>query len=63
MSYGLPIICSPTVASKFKNNVLNYKNEGELIQKILTLKSNRNLSNKMSKKSINFIKKYDWKNK
>ena len=61
MSYGLPIICSSVIASNFKKSVLSYKSDKDLIEKIYNLKNNRNLSNKISKKSLNFIKKHYWK--
>ena len=57
MSYGLPTICSKKVSPNFKNNVINYNNNKELIEKIVNLKNNRKLSKKLSKKSLVFVKK------
>ena len=57
MSYGLPVICSKKVSINFKNYVLDYKNNDELIKKIIDLKNNKKLSNKFSKKSLKFVKK------
>ena len=57
MSYGLPVICSKKVSSNFKNNVINYNNNSELIKKIVDLKKNEKLSNILSKKSLKFVKK------
>ena len=57
MSYGLPVICSKKVSSNFKNNVINYNNNSELIKKIVDLKKNEKLSNMLSKKSLEFVKK------
>lgn len=57
MSYGLPVVCSKRVSSNFRNNVINYNNNLELIKKILNLKNNKKLSKKFSKKSLAFVKK------
>ena len=57
MSYGLPAICSKKVSPNFKNNVINYNNNKELIEKIVNLKNNKKLSKKLSKESLVFIKK------
>ena len=61
MSYGLPVICSQKVASNFNKNVLNYRNDAELINKIISLKNNRKLSTHISKKSLRFINNFTWK--
>ena len=61
MSYGLPVICSRKVASNFNKNVLNYSNDAELINKIISLKNNRKLSTQISKKSLRFINNFTWK--
>ena len=61
MSYGLPVICSRKVASNFNKNVLNYSNDAELINKIISLKNNRKLSTHISKKSLRFINNFTWK--
>ena len=61
MSYGLPVICSRKVASNFNKNVLNYRNDAELINKIISLKNNRKLSTHISKKSLRFINNFTWK--
>ena len=57
MSYGLPVVCSKRVSSNFRNNVINYNNNLELIKKILNLKNNKKLGKKFSKKSLAFVKK------
>ena len=61
MSYGLPVICSKRVASNFLKNVISYNDDGDLINKIRKLKHDRKFSNYISKKSYNFVKKFDWK--
>ena len=61
MSYGLPVICSKRVASNFLKNVISYNDDGDLINKIRKLKYDRKFSNYISKKSYNFVKKFDWK--
>ena len=58
MSFGLPVICSKKVSSNFEKNVINYNNNNELIKKIIDLKNNKKLSNKLSQKSFRFIKKF-----
>jgi glycosyltransferase involved in cell wall biosynthesis len=57
MSYGLPVICSNKVSFNFDNSVMNYKNNVELIKKILSLKNNKQLSKSLSKRSLAFVKK------
>ena len=57
MSYGLPVICSNKVSPNFKNNVINYNNNNELIKKIINLKNNKKLSEKLSKNSLAFVRK------
>ena len=57
MSYGLPVICSNKVSSNFRNSVINYNNNNELIKKIINFKNNKKLSKKFSKNSSAFIKK------
>ena len=61
MSYGLPVICSLKVASNFNKNVLSYRNDSELINKIISLKNNKKLSTQMSNKSLRFINNFSWK--
>ena len=61
MSHGLPVICSEKVAKNFGSSVISYKNEKELIQKILDLQKNKQISNKFSKKAIKFSKKLTYK--
>lgn len=56
MSYGLPTICSKKVSLNFKGNVITYSNNNELIKKIVNLKNNKKLSNRLSKKSVKFAK-------
>ena len=60
MSYGLPVICSNKVSHNFNNNVISYKDDTELIEKIIKFKNNKKLSNRMSKKSLSFINKFTW---
>ena len=61
MSYGLPVICSSKVASNFYKNVVSYNDNDDLIYKINKLKNDKKLSNHISKKSLNFVNKFDWK--
>ena len=56
MCHGLPVICSTKVSSNFVNKVINYDNNSELIEKIFYLKNNKKLSNKLSQKSLQFVK-------
>jgi glycosyltransferase involved in cell wall biosynthesis len=56
MSYGLPVICSKKVSLNFKNNVISYNNNSELILSIVKLRNSKNISNKFSKKSLKFAK-------
>ena len=58
MSNGIPVICSKRVSSNFKNNVVDYNNNNELIKKVVNLKKNKKLSEKLSKKSLKYIKKF-----
>lgn len=60
MSFGLPVICSKKTAYNFGNNVISYRNENDLVIKIKKLKNERILSNKISKKSLSFVKKFIW---
>jgi len=61
MSYGLPVVCSKRVARNFEKNVISYNDDADLINKIKKLKNDKKLSNYISKKSFNFLKKFDWK--
>ena len=61
MSYGLPVICSNKVARNFDNNVITYNDNTDLVNKINKLKNDKKLSNYVSKKSLNYIGKFDWK--
>lgn len=61
MSYGLPVICSKKVANNFNKNVISYRNEYDLINKIYKLINDKKLSNKISKKSLTFINNFTWK--
>ena len=61
MSYGLPVICSKKTASNFNNNVISYRNDKDLIDKIKKLKDDKKFSNYMSKKSLKHVNKYIWK--
>ena len=60
MSYGLPVICSSKVASNFNKYVIKYNDDFELIDKIKKLKNGKKFSNKMSQKSLKFVKKFTW---
>ena len=61
MSYGLPVICSKKVACNFDKNVISYNDSSDLITKINKLKSDKKLSNLISKKSLTFVTKFVWK--
>lgn len=61
MSYGLPVICSKKTASNFINNVISYRNDKDLIEKIKRLKDDKKFSNYISKKSLKNVNKYIWK--
>ena len=61
MSHGLPVICSKKTASNFNDNVISYKNEKDLIDKIKKLKEDKKFSNYISKKSLKHVNKYIWK--
>ena len=61
MSYGLPVICSKKVSLNFRKSVLTFKNNEEIIKKIIDLKKDKKKSNYYSKKSIQFSKKLYWK--
>ena len=45
-----------SVSSNFKKNVINYNNNSELIKKIIALKKNKRLSDRLSKRSLKFVK-------
>ena len=60
MSFGLPVICSKKTAHNFDNNVISYSNDYDLVNKIQKLKNERTFSNKISKKSLSFVKKFIW---
>lgn len=60
MSFGLPVICSKKTAHNFDNNVISYSNDDDLVNKIQKLKNERTFSNKISKKSLSFVKKFIW---
>ena len=61
MSYGLPVICSERTSLNFIKNVIVYKSNHDLVNKINDLKNNRLKSKKFSKYSLRFIKKLKWK--
>ena len=61
MSNGLPVICSKKVSENFGNNVIIFKDNQELIKKVIDLKNNRSKSILFSKKSLKFSKKLNWK--
>lgn len=64
MSFGIPSISSRQVAENFdaiKNSkIIYYKNDQELITKIIKLKNNKNFSVSASKRSLLNIKKLKW---
>ena len=62
MTYGLPVICSDQVAKNFDKNVLSYKSNTDLINKITKLKNKKKFWNSFSKKSYSCVKKFKWKN-
>jgi glycosyltransferase involved in cell wall biosynthesis len=62
MSYGIPVV-SHKKYSEFKNNseIFFYDNEQELINKIIQLKNNKALANKLSRNSFLKIKQnFSW---
>ena len=61
MSYGIPVICSNKVAGNFGSSVLNYDKHADLVSEIISLKKNKNKSEKFSIRSIKFAKKLIWK--
>lgn len=64
MSYGLPTLSLKKFGQNdFKNNeeIIYFRNNGELVKKICKLKSNRKFSEKISKTCyLNIKKKYSW---
>ena len=58
MSYGLPTICSNEVSSNFKNSVIKYENNNQLLKSIIELKNSKKISTELSKKSLKFIKNF-----
>ena len=61
MSYGLPVICSKKVANNFDKNVISYNDDNDLINKINKLKNDKKLSNQISRKSLKYVSKFNWK--
>ena len=61
MSHGLPVICSNKVSKNFGKNVLSYAKDNEIIEKIISLKTNKSKSNNFSRKSLKFVKNLTWK--
>ena len=61
MSNGLPVVCSKKVAKNFGSNVIFYKKNNDLIEKVIYLKENKSKSNKLSKNSLKYSKKLLWK--
>ena len=61
MSYGLPTICSKKTAINFNSNVLVYENDHELLDHVKKLKTDRKKSDIYSQRSLNYIKKFLWK--
>jgi len=66
MSYGIPCIASKQVADNFhtknKNLLPYYKSDNELIKLIFKLKKNKKYSEKISKNSTLFVRKFKWEN-
>lgn len=66
MSYGIPCIASKQVADNFhtknKNLLPFYKSDNELIKLIFKLKKNKKYSEKISKNSSLFVRKFKWEN-
>ena len=56
MSNGLPVICSQKVSINFGKNVLNFKDDKELIERIIDIQKNKIKSNNFSRRSLNFSK-------
>tara|TARA_B100000674_G_C37065476_1_gene569219 strand:- start:54 stop:512 length:459 start_codon:yes stop_codon:yes gene_type:complete len=61
MSNGLPVVCHSKVAVNFGNNVLIYEKDNDLIQKLILLKNKKKISQKYSKMSVKFSKRFIWK--
>ncbi len=61
MSFGLPVISSEKVSQNFGLSVLSFKNNSDLIKKIINLRDNKALSNRLSNKSLKLSKQLNWK--
>ena len=61
MSFGLPVVCSKQTGSNFRNYVVSYKEDDDLIRKILSLKKSKSKSLFYSKKSKSCVKNLIWK--
>ena len=61
MSFGLPVVCSKQSGSNFRNYVVSYKEDDDLIRKILSLKKSKSKSLFYSKKSKSCVKNLIWK--
>ena len=51
------VICSQKVSINFGKNVLNFKDDKELIERIIDIQKNKIKSNNFSRRSLNFSKK------
>jgi len=60
MSFGLPVICSKQTGSNFHNYVISYKQDNDLIKKIISLKKSKSKSFFYSKKSKSCVKNLIW---
>ncbi len=64
MSYGIPSVCSQEVIKNFdviKESKLSfYKNNEQMIKKILKYKRNKNFSLNSSKRALKIIQKFKW---